>query len=221
MNAPVNKPSIVPPPADDDTPMSIAKPVEFSLDQFRSTRPSALAGVETLLTALPHHSLSQAKDFVRLHPNEETHWSKELCFVSVPIKGQSRDTLHLINEDLAMRHLSNGIIQRFRLALASKPDNVFFLCHVPSTNLDNAWNQTNLQGCEEAKTTWVKMVSRKEEGIDGYKIERAIDQDAFAPPNWPSPLLDALILTTFSGRMILREDHPGLLRLIGAKQSMS
>jgi hypothetical protein len=30
-----------------------------------------------------------------------------------------------------------------------------------------------------------------------------------------------LIGVTFPGRMIESEDHPGLLRLIGAKQSMS
>jgi hypothetical protein len=158
---------------------------------------------------------------VRLHPDEEAYWSCELCFVTVPIKGQSRDTLHLIYEDLAMLHLSNARIQRFRLALASKPDNAFFLCHVPTRQLDNLWNKSNLQGCEEAKSAWVQMVSRKDEGVESYKIERARDQDAFAPPDWPSQSLDALIEVTFSGRMITRDDHPALLRLIGAKQSMS
>ena len=72
---------------------------------------------------------------MRLHPDEETYWSHELCFVNVPIKGQKRDTLHLIDEDLAMRYLPSGKIQRFRLALATKPFDVFFLCHVPSRNL--------------------------------------------------------------------------------------
>ena len=212
-----SKPTIVRP---DDSPISIAKP-EGGLDQFRSTRPSTLAGVETLLTALPHHSISQAKDFARLHHDEEAYWSCELCFVQVPIKGQPRETLHLIEEQLAMRHLSNGVIQRFRLALATKPDDKVFLCHVPSQNLDNPWNETNLQGCLQAKTAWTRLISRKDEGVDGYKIDLARDQDAFPEPNWPSQKLEALILTTFSGRMITREDHPGLLRLIGARQSMS
>ena len=67
---------------------------------------------------------------MRLHPDEETYWSPELCFVNVPIKGQKRDTLHLINEDLAMRHLPSGKIQHFRLALATKPHDAFFLCDV-------------------------------------------------------------------------------------------
>lgn len=217
-----NKPSIVPPPSSDDAaPISIAKPGEFNLDKFRSKRPATLAGVETLLTALSHHSMSQAKDWVRLHPNEEAYWSPEFCFVHVPIKGQKRETLHLIEEELAMRHLPSGRIDRFRLVLATKPNDVFFLCHVPTQNLDNQWNDTNLQACLQAKTLWTQATSRKEEGVDGYKVDFAKDQDAFPEPTWPTQKLEELILATFAGRMIDREDHPGLLRLIGARQSTS
>ncbi len=209
-------------PAEDDQPaMSIAKPGAFDLDKFKSKRAVAMANVETLQTALPHHSISQAKDFVRLHPSEDTHWSPELCFVSVPIKGQKRDTLHLIDEELAMRHLPSARILRFRLALATKPNDIFFLCHVPTRNADNSWNGSNLQACEQAKTYWTQATSRKEEGVEAYKIDAARDADAFPQPQWPSQSLNSLIAITFAGRMIDVEDHPGLLRLIGAKQSTS
>src|SRR5262249_26478437 len=142
-----------------------------------------IAGVGTLLTALPHHSMAEAKDFVRLHPNEEEYWSSELCFVTVPIRGQ-RERLHLITEDLAMQHLDSRNIQRFRLALATKPHNEFFLCHVPSQNLGNPWNETNLKGCNEAKERWAQALSRRDENIDGYKINFTIDPDAFPEPVW-------------------------------------
>jgi hypothetical protein len=205
-----------------DEVMSIAKPGTFSLDKFKSKRAAALANVETLLTALPHHSIAQAKDFVRLHPDEAAYWSPELCFVNVPIKGQKRDTLHLIDEDLAMRYLPPARILRFRLALAAKPNNdVFFLCHVPSRNLDNSWNGSNLQACEQAKTLWTQVTSRKEEGAEAYKIDSARDPDAFNDPNWPTQSLTDLISVTFAGRMIESEGHPGLLRLIGARQTTS
>ena len=134
----------------------IPKPGKFSLDKFKSTQAASSAGVETLLTALPQCSIAQAKDFVRLHPDEDEYWSPELCFVNVPIKGQKRDTLHLIDEDLAKQYLPSARIQRFRLALATKPYDVFFLCHVPSRDLDNIWNATNLQACEQAKTLWTQ-----------------------------------------------------------------
>ena len=51
----------------DTEPMEpISKPGKFSLDKFKSTQAASAAGVETLLAALPHHSIAQAKDFVRL-----------------------------------------------------------------------------------------------------------------------------------------------------------
>jgi hypothetical protein len=113
----------------------IAKPDAggFTLDKFKSKHAAAVANVETLQTGLPHHSIAQAKDFVRLHPNEESHWSPELCFVNVPIKGQKRETLHLIDEDLAMRCF--GIATDG--AVAS-------ICNVmPAANASSAWRSIN------------------------------------------------------------------------------
>ena len=205
----------------DDAAISIPKPGKFSLNKFKSKGEPTVANVETLLTGLPHHSISQAKDFVRLHPNEEEYWSPELCFVNVPIKGQKHDTLHLIDEELAEKYLPSARILRFRLALATKPHDIFFLCHVPSRNLDNKWNETNLQACEQAKTLWTQATSRKEEGVESYKVDKSLDADAFPAPNWPKQSLEELIGATFEGRQIETEDHPGLLRLIGKKQSVS
>ena len=84
-----------------DEPISIPKPTKSALDLFKSTRDPSIASVETLLTALPHYRIAEAKDWTRLHPNEVDYWSTELCFVNVPVKGQKRDTLHLIGEELA------------------------------------------------------------------------------------------------------------------------
>ena len=200
------------------TATTITKPGAFTLDRFKTKRAAAIANVETLLTALPHYSIAQAKDFVRLHPNEDEYWSPELCFVVVPIKGQKNDTLHLIDEELAVRHLPSARIQRFRLALATKPYDIFFLAHVPTRNADNPWNATNIEACERAKAQWVQASSRREENVDGYKIDFSRDPEAFPQPKWPAQPLNELIERTFAGRMIIEDTHPGLLRLIGAKQ---
>jgi hypothetical protein len=143
--------------------------------------------------------------------------------VDVPTKGgQKRDTMHLIDEDLALRWMDGGKIKRFRLALASKPHDVFFLCHVPSQNLDNGYNESNIEGCECAKTKWVTLVSRKAtEGIERYKTTFAFDLDAFPPPSWPTQTLTELIETAFAGRTIDREDHPAMNRLLGRRQTTS
>jgi hypothetical protein len=202
-----------------NTPLSIAKPEGFSLDKFKSSRANAIANVETLVTALPVHKISDAKDFVRLHEDEANYWSDELCFVNVPVKGSKRDTLHLIVEDLAMRFLPSARIMRCRLALATKPGDALFLCQVPTRNLDNTFNASNILACEQAKTLWTLVTSRKDEGVEAYKVDAARDQDAFPAPKWVAQTLQELIWHTFAGRIIDREDHPGLLRLIGARQT--
>jgi hypothetical protein len=99
----------------------ITKPSAFNLDKFKTKNATAAASVETLQTGLSILKISGAKDFVRLHPDEAEYWSPELCFVSVPIKGQKEETLHLIEEELALNYLSSGQVERFRLALATKP----------------------------------------------------------------------------------------------------
>ncbi len=156
-----------------------------------------------------------------LHPDVENYWSDELCFVNVPVKGQKHDTLHLIDEDLAMKYLESSEILRFRLALATKPYDVFFLCEVPTQNIENSWNDTNLEGCEKAKTQWTKATSRRKEGVDQYKITASRDPDCFPLPNWPKQSLGEHIERSFVGRMITTEDHPGLLRKIGKKPPLS
>ena len=87
--------------------------------------------------------------------------------------------LHLIDEEIAMQYLPAKKIKRQRLALASKPHDVFFFCIVPSQNLDNSWNATALKACEKAKTLWVQVSSRKEEGVEGYKIDLRATQMPF------------------------------------------
>jgi hypothetical protein len=120
---------------DEETVTPIIKPPAFSANKFKSTTAPTIANVETLLTGLPHYTIAQAKDFVRLHPDEKTYWSDELCFVNVPIKGASKESLHLIIEPLA-KCLPNARVLHFRLALATRPYDNFFLCHVPTRNPD-------------------------------------------------------------------------------------
>jgi hypothetical protein len=204
-----------------DDKVSVAKPSAFDLDAFKSKRPATVAGVETLQGVLPHYKMVEAGDFVRLHPDEENYWSDEMCFVSVPIIGTKRDALHLIDEELGLRFLGDGKLKRFRLVLAAKPHNVFFLCHLPSQNLDNSWNMSVLAAAEQAKHRWVELISRRKEGVESYSLNFAQDPDAFPETKWLQQALAELIFGTFTGQMITDEKNPALLRLIGAKQNLS
>ena len=208
-------------PEVETTDVSIAKPSGFSLDKFKVKRAPTIAGVDPLQERLSVMRIADANDFVRLHPDEDSYWSGPLCFVNVPIKGAKKDSLHLISEDLAIGYLPSKKIKRFRLALASKPWDVFFFCQIPVVNLDNSFNKTALEGCEWAKTTWVQTVSCKDQGHDDYQNIPAKDQKAFPTPKWPTQSLEELIEIAFKGLMIETDDHPGLLRLIGDKQKLS
>jgi hypothetical protein len=200
-------------------PLKIVKPGR--LDKFKSKKKPSIGGLETAPTILGILKIGDTNDFVRLHPNEDEYWSDELCFVSVPIIGDKHDQLHLIDEEIAVRYLPAKKIKRFRLALATKPYDVFFLCQVPSVHLDNSWNNTALKACLQAKTHWVQVSSRKEENVEGYKCDKAKDADAFPEPKWLSPSLDDLIELSFHGAIIETDDHAGLRRVIGARQNLS
>jgi hypothetical protein len=206
---------------DDKTPLKIAQPTTGFMNKFRSKKPPTIAGVDTVLSALPTRRLGEVGDFFRLHPDEENYWSPELCFVNVPIKGIKRDVLHLIDEEVATDHLSANRIMRRRLVLASKPHDVFFFAVVPTQNLDNSWNSSVLKACERAKTAWVQASSRGNEGVDEYKIDFARDADAFPPVQWPKRTFDELLEVTFRASNIDTDRHPGLLRLIGAKPDLT
>ena len=78
-----------------------------------------------------------------------------------------------------------------------------------------------LKACHLAQTRWVQATSRRPEGVDGYKIDFAQDQDAFVDTAWPTRSKDELLEVTFTEANIDHDRHPGLLRLIGAKQDLT
>jgi hypothetical protein len=213
-----NKPKLV--EEADDQLISVEKPKESVFERFKSKRAPSAESVGTLPSVLTILKIADAKDFVRLHHDEENYWSPETCFVNVPIEGMKRDQLHLIDEDPALANLAPGRILRFRLALATKPYDKLFLCQIPTTNLDNKWNAENLQACEAAKTSWVSATSRGSEGSEGYKVDFTKDKDAFPDPKWPKTTLSDIVEATFEGRMITDHDHPALRRLVGRKQTL-
>ena len=191
---------------------------KFSMDQFRVSE-DGVKSVGTLIHALPCYKISDAGDFVRLHPDEENYWSCPFYLVEVPIKGQKKKSkTHLVTEAIADAYLGRSKVKRVRLALASKPFDNFFLCIVPAQNEDNSFNESALRWCEVAKAKWVEVY--REENKDAYAGRFPIDADAFDEPNWPTQPLEDLIGATFDGCLIIDSEHEGLKRLRGQKQSL-
>ena len=88
-------------------------------------------------------------------------------------------------------------------------------------NLDNDWNATALAACEQGKTLWTQAISRKDEGVEFYFVDKARNQQAFPDAGLAESSLEELIAKAFVGRMILKKDHPALLRLIGESRTSS
>ena len=130
----------------------IAKPSEFSLDKFKAKRTATVANVETLPSALPIHNMAAAKDFVRLHPNEAEYWSAELCFVDVPIKGQKHNTLHLIDEDLALQYLRGRRNQALPPRARGQAATTYSSFATSRRKIrDNSWNDDELGGVRKSQ----------------------------------------------------------------------
>ena len=156
--------------------------------------------------------MAAAKDFVRLHPDEASYWSDELCFVNVPVKGQKHNTLHLIDEDLALQFLEAGEIQRFRLALATKPGDVFFLCAGPDAEHRQQLEQCQTwKGAKRPRRFGPRRPAARAKASKATRSPSPRTRTASPEPNWPTQSLGELIVRAFAGRMIETEDHPALV----------
>ena len=125
---------------------------------------------------------------------------------------------HIIHPEIAAKYLPAKLVHYFRLALGCDPDGKPFLCEVPCENLDNVWNRSNLEACEIAKTQWIRADSQNSKGLEGYEHSYPQSLRRFKDPEWTTQPLEEIIGTAYKDRIIMTEDHPALLRLIGAEQ---
>jgi len=202
----------------------IRKPSATSaLNKFKSKRAPGLPGTNSRPDVLDIRRIGELKDYVRVSPLEH-HWSEEFCFTAVPIDGQKDSIMHLITEELAEKYLPPKLVLRFQLALASgATKGSFFLCVVPSKNLNNGYNQSARDCCIEGKHRWVMASALKEKNQERYHVNYAEDEDFAPTPDWESmPTVDELLLTKFAGLLSIdTPDHPALLRRRGKRQVAS
>jgi hypothetical protein len=112
---------------------------DVDLTRFEATSTADIAGVKTLVTAIPVVRPGDVRDYFRLHAGDEWWKPKPFCFITVPIIGIKNPVLHLIDEELAKTYLDAADYFRRRLILGSKPNDVFFMASLPCDNLDNSW----------------------------------------------------------------------------------
>ena len=202
------------PAAAPEEPVSIEKPPPGEILARFKTKRSLDERIQTLLPALPHRKISDAKDYVRLHP-DDAYWSDEYCFVMVPVPG--------------IKGL-RAAPARFRLGGGASPGSlqdsawrwrrsrtISFSCPGPQPEPRQRMESLEPGGVRTPPRTSWKGHQQETEGSEGYHIKPTESElrgegDPFPEPNWPTESLDEIVAKTFDGRMILDRE----VRLGGA-----
>jgi hypothetical protein len=166
------------------------------------------------------HKFHEVRDFVWVHPDPAYTTAHPLWLVDVPSdEKDGKPMLHLILKSLAQQYLDPKEVVRLNLALASTPKSRLFLGIVPCRNLDNSFNASMLTAVGAAKQGWRKILRVQDR--EAYYPKPPHDADFAPAPEWPStPLMDLIEAHFRPHKIITTADHPGLLRILGARQQI-
>jgi hypothetical protein len=171
-------------------------------------RAGALADVEVekVLTAVPVRKPGRT-EFIRVHPDhvldvlllEANSGLDRECYLVAP------EVQHLVLPELRRTRLFVGITKRGTVFL--------WPVKLPLEGHDRIRrvSDTALQGAEQAKQLWTKIVWNSDLG--GYEIFRA--KGDLGEPQWPDKSFRDLIEIAFRHNLVDRADHPVIRELEG------
>jgi hypothetical protein len=163
-------------------------------------------GVERVLTAVPVRR-PRRNEFVRVHPDYVVD-----TLLLERDNGMDKEC-YLVDEGI--QHLVLPELRRTRLYVAITKRNTVFLWPIklPLEGNDSGRRvaDTALQGAEQAKVTWVRLVWNRELG--GYEMLRA--KGDLGTPQWPEKSFRDLLEIAFRNNRIDREDHDVIRELAG------
>jgi hypothetical protein len=163
----------------------------------------------------------------------------EKVLTTVPVRKPKRNEFFRVNSDLAftvdtyllerdtgmdkesylvlpeVQHLVASELRLVRLYVAITKAGTVFLWPVrlPGDENDRLRRMADsaLQGAEQAKTLWVKLVWDR--GLGAYEVFRA--KGDLGQPQWPDKRFRDLLEIAFRANLIDREDHPVIRELAG------
>lgn len=161
---------------------------------------------ETLLTSIPVQKPSR-QQFIRVNPDPLYHYDTAVLELE-----QDRE-LYLVAGHM-LPHLE-GEYRRVRLCVAMQRHGITpFLWPLKLPQVDgrsNLWNDSALMAAEEAKRSWIRVVSDQQQGM--YRTICATGE--CEEPLWPDATMEGLLEKAFRGKMIASEDHPVVKKLRG------
>jgi hypothetical protein len=163
-------------------------------------------GVERVLTAVPVRR-PRRNEFVRVHP--------DYVLDTLLLERDSGMDKECYLVDGGIQHLVLPELRRTRLFVAITKRNTVFLWPIklPLEGNDSGRRvaDTALQGAEQAKATWVRLVWNRELG--GYEMLRA--KGDLGTPQWPDKSFRDLLEIAFRHHRIDRADHDVIRELAG------
>lgn len=185
------------------------EPVDpFDPEQLRQASLADI-GVEKVTLTVPARRPGRT-EFFRVHPDAEysIDWyvlerndelDRETYWVTPKFRGELLDELRPVRIFTCINKRGTVFLWPAKLP-------------TPESNLGRTWSESALEIADYAKTTWVKMIGKRDLGA--YEMFKA--RGDLGEPEWPSKTLPELLKLAFKGdRLIDSLDHAVLRELAG------
>lgn len=179
----------------------------FDTERLRS---AALAdiGVERITLTVPVRRPGRSEFFrVRPDPGYTVDWfvlerndemTRETFWVTDEFRGELLDELRPVRIFVCMN--KHGTVFLWPAKLPT-----------PDSSIGRRWSESALEIAEFAKSSWVKLVGKRDLGA--YEMFKA--RGDLGEPAWPDKTLSELLRIGFKDRLINSLDHPVLRELAG------
>jgi hypothetical protein len=190
------------------TAVPAAGPDPFDVDRLRLPQNfTAAAGVKKILTVVPV-GRPPRESFFRVHLGE----SYSIHAAVLELKAERE--VFLVVPDLLPDLAGEATVAPRQIVTAVTTQGNVSLWPLrlpgPDGRIDT-WGQSALDGCEAAKTSWVRMTANMSAGM--YDVFTA--GGVLTDPAWPAVPFHELLRIAFRGKIIDSLDHPALRRLRG------
>ncbi len=146
-------------------------------------------------------------EFVRVNPAPEFRMP---CAI---IEDREARETYLVSPTVAAALPGEWTLREIRVAISRQGTVFLWPVPVPSEDgRDNSWNTSQREAAERAEHHWVRVASNQPLGA--YDVSEALGD--LPEPVWPDHSFQKLLSVAFgNGKLVNREDHPLIQRLLG------
>ncbi len=186
---------------------SVTTSSNFRLDDLRLSN-DFCSEIEVVEVLSPYEIRKPGpREFIRVHPGEDY----QIVVGALKEKIGMGEKLWLVGSDVRVEFSDEVVPINLRLAITRSNRPFLWPLNVSSNGNSNPWNLSALHAAETAKTAWVRLTSKRDEGR--YDIYAA--KGNLPDPIWPDSDFGTILELAFAGRVITDLNHPYLRQLRG------